>query len=299
MDDDERRGWRPKPSGNPLVHGGGQPPVELGTKEPTAGKPSDGPARLCCLPSFIEGAVSKRARQAAVTRELNLKMHGALRQAGDELFALASFGWPIDRVHAVTGKEKSRVDRRAVPAGHRTMADKPVPQRRATSEFEIDLNTLSNSPASAAAAICKAIDAPSFGAAMAAAQLPAICHRSSGSTIASFSNACSRFPLHHKNLVLCCRGTLPRAATAEHELAAEEREAVAPPRDLATEAAVRDATTTAAREGGEEEKEEAAVEEEKEAAAVDEASPCRWQQRKSQGQDGNSERAVEKRWLDY
>ncbi len=37
MDDDDRRGWRPKPSGNPLVHGGGQPPVELGTKEPTAG----------------------------------------------------------------------------------------------------------------------------------------------------------------------------------------------------------------------------------------------------------------------
>jgi hypothetical protein len=36
MYDDERRGWRPKPSGNPLVHGGGQPPVELGTKEPTA-----------------------------------------------------------------------------------------------------------------------------------------------------------------------------------------------------------------------------------------------------------------------
>ena len=37
MDDDERRGWRPKPSGNPLVHGDGQPPVELGTKEPSAG----------------------------------------------------------------------------------------------------------------------------------------------------------------------------------------------------------------------------------------------------------------------
>nr|BAD05747.1 hypothetical protein [Oryza sativa Japonica Group]BAD05786.1 hypothetical protein [Oryza sativa Japonica Group] len=52
-------------------------------------------------------------------------------------------------------------------------------------------------------------------------------------------------------------------------------------------AAVRDATTTAAREGGEEEKEAAAVEEEKEAAALDEASPRRWQRRKSQGQDGN------------
>lgn len=80
---------------------------------------------------------------------------------------------------------------RAVPAGHRAMAGKPAPQRRATSEFEIDLNTLSNSPASAAAAICKAIDAPRVGAAMAAAQLPAICHRSSGSTIVSFSNGSS------------------------------------------------------------------------------------------------------------
>lgn len=50
---------------------------------------------------------------------------------------------------------------------------------------------------------------------------------------------------------------------------------------------MRDVTTIAAREGGEEE-EEAAVEEEKEASAVDEASPRRWQWRKSQGQDGNS-----------
>ena len=37
MDDDERCGWRSKHSGNPLVHGDGQPPVELGTKEPAAG----------------------------------------------------------------------------------------------------------------------------------------------------------------------------------------------------------------------------------------------------------------------
>jgi hypothetical protein len=36
MDDDERRGWRSKHSGNPLVHGDGQPPMELGTKEPAA-----------------------------------------------------------------------------------------------------------------------------------------------------------------------------------------------------------------------------------------------------------------------
>ncbi|EEC77565.1 hypothetical protein OsI_16502 [Oryza sativa Indica Group] len=61
----------------------------------------------------------------------------------------------------------------AFRASHRAMSGKPAPRRRATSKFEIDLNTLSNSPASA---ICEAVDAPSVGAAMAARQLPSIRH---------------------------------------------------------------------------------------------------------------------------
>jgi hypothetical protein len=46
--------------------------------------------------SLIDDAVSERARQpgSSAPRESNSKMHGALRQAGDELLALASFGLP-------------------------------------------------------------------------------------------------------------------------------------------------------------------------------------------------------------
>jgi len=44
--------------------------------------------------SFIDDVVSERARQpgSSAPREPNSKMHVALRQAGDELLALASFG---------------------------------------------------------------------------------------------------------------------------------------------------------------------------------------------------------------